>query len=134
MAYPGIINKLISLRKSVEYTDAEQAQQLARALDRITKIELGDNHTECDGGVAKDVLAEQARQIAILVNRMTEFEITLARLMFDGEVNINLTKLGLPPEGLDLPGGARLSAITIVEEGDEAPEKAALRASVSEIA
>ena len=40
----------------------------------------------------------------------------------------------MPPEGIELSPGVRLSAITIVESGREAPEEAAVKALVSDFA
>ncbi len=77
-------------------------------------------------------IAEMATQITRLADRVTKVELDHARGVEGG--GSSATENVMPPEGIELSPGVRLSAITIVESGREAPEEAAVKALVSDFA
>lgn len=77
-------------------------------------------------------IAEMATQITRLADRVTKVELDHARGVEGG--GGSATENVMPPEGIELSPGVRLSAITIVESGREAPEEAAVKAFVSDFA
>ena len=71
-----------------------------------------------------------ATQITRLADRVTKVELDHARGVEGGGAAI--TENAMPPEGIELSPGVKLSAITIVKSGHEAPDDAAVKAIVSD--
>lgn len=107
----------------------ERAEQAAeRAEDAATTAEACA--AKLEAGLAEQRrIAEMATQITRLADRVTKVELDHARGVEGGS---STTENAIPPEGIELSPGVKLSAITIVKSGHEAPDDAAVKAIVSD--